>query len=76
MYRILLLPNKSFQVPNGSIEEVTTAFAANRTVHSTITSPYRRILEARLRSSPYLLELLVKMFYYDFELLGFDFPKK
>lgn len=41
----------------------------------TFDSEARHFLEKRLRSSPFLMELVVRMFYWDFVLLNYDIPR-
>ncbi len=46
----------------------------SRPDHSTIETAERKFFEERLRSSVYLQELIIKMYFYDFVIFGFDFP--
>ncbi|CAI4231047.1 unnamed protein product [Auanema sp. JU1783] len=62
------------RVPNNSIMYISNQMNTNRTVHSTVASTTRQYLENRLRSSPYLMEYIVRMFYYDFLLFNYSFP--
>lgn len=62
---------------NVSVEEVEyirDQMASNRSQHTTSTSRTRRFLKERLYSSPYLMELVVRMFYWDFVLFNFTLP--
>ncbi|KAK6018972.1 hypothetical protein OSTOST_15411, partial [Ostertagia ostertagi] len=45
-----------------------------RTAHSTVKSAARTFLEDRIRQSPYLMELVVRLFYYDYKLLNYTLP--
>jgi hypothetical protein len=45
-----------------------------RTHHSTFNWKYRKFFEQRLRSSPYLMNLLVKMYYHDFQIFNYTIP--
>jgi hypothetical protein len=47
----------------------------DRSIHSTIGTKAREFFEERLRSSPFLMEYVVRMFYHDFELYGFEQPR-
>ncbi|XGW26057.1 hypothetical protein V3C99_007010, partial [Haemonchus contortus] len=62
------------KVPQSSIDYITNVLQSGRTGHTTFTSKARTFLEHRLRSSPYLMELLVRTFYYDFKLFGYPLP--
>uniref|UniRef100_A0A7I4YRZ2 Uncharacterized protein n=1 Tax=Haemonchus contortus TaxID=6289 RepID=A0A7I4YRZ2_HAECO len=62
------------KVPQSSIDYITNVLQSGRTEHTTFTSKARAFLEHRLRSSPYLMELLVRTFYYDFKLFGYLLP--
>ncbi|VDO38641.1 unnamed protein product [Haemonchus placei] len=62
------------KVPQSSIDYITNVLQSGRTGHTTFTSKARAFLEHRLRSSPYLMELLVRTFYYDFKLFGYPLP--
>ncbi|EYC33748.1 hypothetical protein Y032_0002g964 [Ancylostoma ceylanicum] len=61
-------------VPESSINYISTSVQSGRTVHSTAMSSSRAFLEQRLLSSPYLMELIVRLFYYDYKVLGYPFP--
>jgi hypothetical protein len=45
-----------------------------RTTHSTALSSIRPFLEERLRSSSYLIEMVVRMYHQDFKLFNFELP--
>jgi hypothetical protein len=62
-------------VPEQSIAFIRFQMEGERTIHSTINSEARQFFEQRLRSSPYLMEYVIRMFYHDFELFGFEMPK-
>lgn len=47
---------------------------AERTFHSTVNSEHRSFFEQRLRSSPYLMEKLYRMYYYDFKYFNYTIP--
>ncbi|CAJ0604448.1 unnamed protein product [Cylicocyclus nassatus] len=62
-------------VSDSSIDYIAKSLESGRTFHSTVTSSSRAFLEQRLRSSPYLMELLVRLFYHDYIMLGYEMPK-
>ncbi|ETN84219.1 hypothetical protein NECAME_06963 [Necator americanus] len=68
--RVLRMQN----VSEASINYIAESLKAGRTIHSTVTSSSRAFLEERLRNSPYLMELIVRLFYYDYKLLGYRLP--
>ena len=45
------------------------------TVHVTSGSEARKFFEHRLRSSPFLIEFIVRMFYWDFRIFDYTIPK-
>ncbi|GMR61648.1 hypothetical protein PMAYCL1PPCAC_31843 [Pristionchus mayeri] len=61
-------------VPQSSIQFIRDQLNAGRTVHSTVQSEARTFYENRLRSSPFLLEYIVRIFYYDYVLFNYPFP--
>ncbi|KAL6737713.1 hypothetical protein Aduo_011332 [Ancylostoma duodenale] len=61
-------------VPENLISYISTSVQSGRTVHSTSMSSSRAFLERRLLSSPYLMELIVRLFYFDYKVLGYPFP--
>jgi hypothetical protein len=46
-----------------------------RTSHSTFKSDQRKQLEAEIMGNPQLSTLIAKMYFYDFTIFGFPFPK-
>lgn len=68
----LLRKNK---VPDESLLFIEHQMDGDRSIHSTIHSKARKFFEERLRSSPYLMEYVVRMLYQDFELFGFEIPQ-
>jgi len=63
---------------NVSVEEmgyIREQLASNRSQHTTSTSRTHHFLKERLSSSPYLMELIVRMFYWDFVLFNFTLPE-
>ncbi|EYC42347.1 hypothetical protein Y032_0534g3061 [Ancylostoma ceylanicum] len=65
---------KSQGVPESSIAYISESLQSGRTAHSTVMSSSRKFLEQRLRSSPYLMEMIVRLFYHDYTLLGYPLP--
>ncbi|CAI2293623.1 unnamed protein product [Caenorhabditis sp. 36 PRJEB53466] len=65
---------RAHNVPESSLAYIQTALDSGRTAHSTVSSKASEFVEKRLWSSPYLMELLVKMFYHDFVLFNFTLP--
>ncbi|KIH45468.1 hypothetical protein ANCDUO_24491, partial [Ancylostoma duodenale] len=61
-------------VPESSVNYISESLRSGRTVHSTVMSWSRVFLEKRLRSSPYLMEMIVRLFYHDYKLLGYPLP--
>ncbi|KAF8374483.1 hypothetical protein PRIPAC_80912 [Pristionchus pacificus] len=62
------------RVPASSIQFIRDQLNAGRTVHSTVQSEARTFYEQRLKSSPFLLEYIIRIFYYDFVLFKYPFP--
>lgn len=48
---------------------------SERTMHSTSTSNVKPFLMERILRSPYILKLLMKLFYNDYKLFGLELPK-
>ncbi|CAL2028522.1 unnamed protein product [Caenorhabditis brenneri] len=65
---------RKHSVPETSLKYIETSLSSGRTAHSTVDSKATAFIEKRLKSSPYLMELLVKMFYHDFVLFNFTLP--
>ncbi len=66
---------KGRNVSDESISFIRQQMTQKRTDHTTVDSEARIYYEKLLRTNPYHMELLVKMFYFDFSLLGFPFPQ-
>lgn len=62
------------KVPEESLKFIKDQLTGGRTVHSTVASDARVFFEQRLKSSPFLMEYVIRMFYWDFKILGFDLP--
>ncbi|KJH42499.1 hypothetical protein DICVIV_11508 [Dictyocaulus viviparus] len=65
---------KSQNVSESSIDYIATSLSSGRTAHSTVLSETRVFLEQRLRNSPYLMEIIVRLFYHDYKLLNYPLP--
>ncbi|ETN84220.1 hypothetical protein NECAME_06964 [Necator americanus] len=61
-------------VTESSINYIAESLQSGRTAHSTVTSSARTYFEKRIRSSPYLMELIVRLFYNDYKLFKYDLP--
>ncbi|KAL6732168.1 hypothetical protein Aduo_002958 [Ancylostoma duodenale] len=62
------------KVENSTLDFIRDELSSGRTPHSTVKSYARSFLEERLRSGDFLMEYIVRMFYYDFKILHYDFP--
>ncbi|XGW26059.1 hypothetical protein V3C99_007012, partial [Haemonchus contortus] len=65
---------RSQNVSESSINYISESLRSGRTAHSTVKSAARVFLEDRIRTSPYLMELIVRLFYYDYKLLNYPLP--
>ncbi|CAI2357022.1 unnamed protein product [Caenorhabditis sp. 36 PRJEB53466] len=65
---------KRQKVPRSSIEFIRNEFATRKPNHATTGTPAQRFYYSRLTNSPYLLEFIVKMFYFDFVQFHYEFP--
>ncbi|KAI6180105.1 hypothetical protein M3Y98_00683500 [Aphelenchoides besseyi] len=73
--RELQLLLKSRGVPTKSVDYILSQLRSGRSWNSTVHSDTRRFLEERLRSSAFLVEHVVRMYWYDFLLFGFELPE-
>ncbi|KAH7694313.1 Protein SEB-3, partial [Aphelenchoides avenae] len=62
-------------VNQSSLDFIADQLKSGRVVHSTVQSAARKFFEDRLRSSPFLMEFVVRMYYWDFALFGYDVPR-
>ncbi|KAK6012829.1 hypothetical protein OSTOST_21993 [Ostertagia ostertagi] len=65
---------RSQNVSESAISYISESLRSGRTAHSTVKSAARAFLEDRIRQSPYLMELIVRLFYYDYKLLHYPLP--
>jgi hypothetical protein len=65
---------ESRNVSDRALDYIGTKMTSIRTSHSTALTSVRPYLERRLRSSSYLMNLILKTYYYDFKLFGFELP--
>ncbi|CAJ0596049.1 unnamed protein product [Cylicocyclus nassatus] len=66
---------KKQNVTDTAIEHIETSLAFNRTEHSTRGTAEQQKVRKAILTSEYHLDLLIKMFYYDFVLFGFPIPE-
>ncbi|VDK79431.1 unnamed protein product [Cylicostephanus goldi] len=69
-----LLRAQGVRVEEDSINYIADSLRSGRTAHTTVSSVARTYLEQRIRNSPYLMELIVRLFYNDFVLFKYDLP--
>ncbi|KAI6198660.1 hypothetical protein M3Y96_00542800 [Aphelenchoides besseyi] len=62
-------------VGDESLEFIRDQLKSGRTIHSTVSSRARKFFEKRIRSSPFLMEYVVRLFYHDFKLFDFPIPE-
>ncbi|KAI6175026.1 hypothetical protein M3Y97_00986400 [Aphelenchoides bicaudatus] len=61
-------------IPETSIEYIMSQLKGGKTTNSTIQSEARQYFEKLLRSSPYLMEYILRMYHHDFQLFHFKVP--
>ncbi|KAI6171728.1 hypothetical protein M3Y98_00894500 [Aphelenchoides besseyi] len=66
---------KKQEVPDESLQFIRDQLKLGRTVHSTTSSEARQFFEKRLRSSPFLMEYVIRLFYQDFKLFNYPIPQ-
>ncbi|CAJ0596038.1 unnamed protein product [Cylicocyclus nassatus] len=74
LVRNLLAILKEQNVSDFSIDYIERSVFYARTNHSTMGTVEQEETRRSILSNSYLLDLLIKMFYYDFVLFGFPFP--
>ncbi|CAB3408870.1 unnamed protein product [Caenorhabditis bovis] len=65
---------RKHEVPESSLRYIENALSTGRTAHSTVDSKATKFIQKRLLQSPYLMELLVRMFYHDFVAFNYTLP--
>ncbi|CAD5222149.1 unnamed protein product [Bursaphelenchus xylophilus] len=66
---------RGHNVTDQQIRFIQRQVNSGRTRHSTADKIISMKLEQEVRSSPYLMQMLVKMYYYDFLIFGYPLPK-
>lgn len=64
-----------FQARNVSEEAlhfIRKSITKKRTGHSTVNMDYRQYLENRLKQSPYLMNMIKRIYYHDYKLFGYN----
>ncbi|RCN45840.1 hypothetical protein ANCCAN_08137 [Ancylostoma caninum] len=65
---------RKHHVPEASIDYIRTSISTARTAHRTMGTAEQEQTKEAILSSKYLMDLLMKMYFYDYVLLGFPFP--
>uniref|UniRef100_A0A0K0EF11 Sulfotransferase domain-containing protein n=1 Tax=Strongyloides stercoralis TaxID=6248 RepID=A0A0K0EF11_STRER len=63
------------KVPNSTLEFIKSQLLSSRTMHTTVDTKARTFFEDRLLNSPFLMEYIVRMYYYDFKLFNYTIPE-
>uniref|UniRef100_A0A0N5A163 Uncharacterized protein n=1 Tax=Parastrongyloides trichosuri TaxID=131310 RepID=A0A0N5A163_PARTI len=61
-------------IGNSSLDFIKKEMLKSKTMHTTIDSKVRTYLEDRLISSSFLMEYIVRMYYYDYKLFNYSIP--
>ncbi|CAD5233043.1 unnamed protein product [Bursaphelenchus xylophilus] len=64
----------SKNVSEQAMDYIKNVAMKERTHHATSNTNARKFFEHRLKSSPYLMEKVVRMFYHDFKTFGYPLP--
>uniref|UniRef100_A0AC34RA27 Uncharacterized protein n=1 Tax=Panagrolaimus sp. JU765 TaxID=591449 RepID=A0AC34RA27_9BILA len=65
----------SANVPNSTIKSIMDEFHGfHSTKHATLRTPERSYYEMKLKADKSAMEILVKLYYFDFVLFGFPIP--
>lgn len=64
----------SINVSQSSINYILDQMRRDKTVHVTFDTQARKYYEHVVKSSPYLMEFIVRMFYWDYKLFGYEIP--
>ncbi|CAD5216332.1 unnamed protein product [Bursaphelenchus okinawaensis] len=65
---------RQHNVTNQQIQFIQNQVNSGRTKHSTSDKTISLALEKEVRSSRYLMQMLIRMYYYDFVLFGYEVP--
>uniref|UniRef100_A0A0N5BQG2 Sulfotransfer_1 domain-containing protein n=1 Tax=Strongyloides papillosus TaxID=174720 RepID=A0A0N5BQG2_STREA len=62
-------------VPNTTLSFIKNQLLFSRTMHTTVDTGARKFFENRLINSPFLMEYVIRMYYYDFKLFNYTIPE-
>ncbi|KAI6171423.1 hypothetical protein M3Y97_01042700 [Aphelenchoides bicaudatus] len=65
---------KSRNVSDSTLNYIRNRMTTTRTAHSTSGFEAKSYLENKIRNTPYLLEMMVRMFYHDYVAFNIPFP--
>ncbi|KIH54634.1 hypothetical protein ANCDUO_15219 [Ancylostoma duodenale] len=65
---------RKHHVPEESVDYIKTSISTARTAHRTMGTAEQQQTKEAILSSKYLMDLLIKMYFYDYVLLGFPIP--
>ncbi|CEF66643.1 Sulfotransferase family-containing protein [Strongyloides ratti] len=63
------------KVPNSTLTFIRNQLLSSKTMHTTIDTKAREFFENRLTRSPFLMEYIIRMYYYDFKLFNYTIPE-
>jgi hypothetical protein len=63
---------RSRNVSDKPLAYIKDKITSERTEHSTTNSGLKSFIENRIKTSPYLMEMIVRLFYHDY--ITFDYP--
>ncbi|KAI6221256.1 hypothetical protein M3Y95_01021000 [Aphelenchoides besseyi] len=73
-YPILRSYLQTRNVSKRALDYIKVKMTSLRTSHSTSSSRIRPFLEERLRSSSYLMEMVMRLYYHDYKIFGLELP--